>query len=435
MARLLIAGIAVRCAICTGLLCGLSSIVRADERVKRTESELTEIRERIREEEERLDTLRLRQDRLEQAVKKLDAEISRVEDDRKASAVLLDTVGKRREQLEEALRATELKIADQRTFLSERVVGIYKMQRRAGSVDYLVNARSAIDLLRRATYLTRITAYDSRRLAVLAELAGEFRAEQEDLNEVREERLGRVAELDLLEQKLEQKRVEQGELLVQLRQESVRRARSVRELEAAARRLERIVGRIMGSEPEPAETVPIEPTPTPGPTPEPTPTPTPVQPVPPEPRGPQLPAVAPYQGEGLGARRGTLPLPVKGSLVRKFGKQRHEEFTDILFVKGLEIAAPVGAQVKAVAPGKVVLSQVLPGYGNVIIVDHGKRYYTLYGRLAGSLKKVGEVVDAGDVIAVLGEPDRRGRNFYFELRIKGKPVNPERYFRDRLQQA
>ena len=103
----------------------------------------------------------------------------------------------------------------------------------------------------------------------------------------------------------------------------------------------------------------------------------------------------------------------------------------MVFVKGLEFNARPGARVSAVAAGKVVLNQVLPGFGNVVIVDHGERYYTLYGRLASGLSRVGDVVKKGEVVGVVGEPDKRNRNFYFELRIKGKPVDPLGFFKDK----
>jgi murein hydrolase activator len=104
----------------------------------------------------------------------------------------------------------------------------------------------------------------------------------------------------------------------------------------------------------------------------------------------------------------------------------------MIFIKGLEFSGNVGEKVRPVAKGKVVFSQLLPGLGNVVIVDHGKRYYTLYGRLSSVLTQLGDIVGRGDTVGILGEPDRKGRNFYFELRQKGKAMNPQPFFSEKL---
>jgi septal ring factor EnvC (AmiA/AmiB activator) len=101
----------------------------------------------------------------------------------------------------------------------------------------------------------------------------------------------------------------------------------------------------------------------------------------------------------------------------------------MLFVKGMEFRVKTGSPVLAVSGGKVVLNQNLPGYGRVIILDHGQRNYSLYARLAESAVSAGTLVNPGEKIAVLGDLDSKGKNFYFELRIKGQAVNPGVYLK------
>ena len=95
----------------------------------------------------------------------------------------------------------------------------------------------------------------------------------------------------------------------------------------------------------------------------------------------------------------------------------------------MEFKGQEGSKARAVAKGKVVLKRKLPGFGNVLILDHGKRYYTLYGKLKESLKSVGDQVEVGEELAILGHVDHKGSNFYFELRIGGKAINPIKYFK------
>lgn len=374
--------------------------------------ELAQVRGQIQREQERLETLRKRRSESEQAILSIQQDLSALQGSKDKLRETLLQLERRARNIERGISVSQDKIDAQRELLERRVVAIYKMQRRSGTLDYLLNSRSATELLKRAGYLTRISGYDNRRLRELSKLISEFRDEQEQLARVVKRREQHLNEIVELEGELERKTLREANLLETARREEAVRLETLKKLEGSAERLEKVLAKIMGgtepTAPQPVEPAPVEPT---------------------EPQ-PDVPVVdtKPFIGLGLASARGKLPLPIEGELVQAFGRQRHEEFSDILFVKGLEFRGEVGAKVRAVAPGKVVLSQVLPGYGNVMIVDHGKRYYTLYGRLAGALKAVGDVVSGGEVVAVIGEADKRGRNFYFELRIKGKPVNPLKFF-------
>lgn len=139
--------------------------------------------------------------------------------------------------------------------------------------------------------------------------------------------------------------------------------------------------------------------------------------------------VQPFKGAGLFAQKGSLTVPVSGKLLQRFGKQRVAEFADVIFGKGLEFQVEAGKEVSAVADGKVIFVGRTPGYGTVVILDHGERYYSLYGRVRDPDVDRGDVVDKGDTVAVVGEPDQQGRNFYFEIRHNGAPINPQQFFR------
>ena len=94
--------------------------------------------------------------------------------------------------------------------------------------------------------------------------------------------------------------------------------------------------------------------------------------------------------------RGRLEWPVTGEVSAPFGKFKHPEFAAEIVRKGIDIDAPVGEEVKAVEKGRVVYADRFSGYGNMMIVDHGERYYTVYGHLAELLKKNGDEVRRGE---------------------------------------
>jgi len=120
--------------------------------------------------------------------------------------------------------------------------------------------------------------------------------------------------------------------------------------------------------------------------------------------------------------KGKLNLPVRGKLLNSFGGQRSGKHVTW---KGLFIQSPSGNDVKAISEGRVVFADELRGFGNLIILDHGNGYMSLYGNNETLYKQVGNIIRGGDTIATVGNsggnPDS---GLYFELRHKGKPFDP-----------
>ena len=100
-----------------------------------------------------------------------------------------------------------------------------------------------------------------------------------------------------------------------------------------------------------------------------------------------------------GLKKG-LRLPIRGELANRFGAQRSDGGPPW---KGLFIRSPAGQEVRAVAPGRVVFADWLRGFGNLLIIDHGKSYLTIYGNNESVLKQVGDAVGTGDAVATVGE--------------------------------
>jgi septal ring factor EnvC (AmiA/AmiB activator) len=118
--------------------------------------------------------------------------------------------------------------------------------------------------------------------------------------------------------------------------------------------------------------------------------------------------------------KGQLPFPVIGDVMQKFGSAREEGKLD-----GVIIAAPEGTDIHSITDGKVVYADWMRGYGLIIIVDHGKGFISLYAFNQSLYKKVGDVVNSGDVIASVGLSGGHDRaSLYFGIRKKGKAVDP-----------
>jgi septal ring factor EnvC (AmiA/AmiB activator) len=132
---------------------------------------------------------------------------------------------------------------------------------------------------------------------------------------------------------------------------------------------------------------------------------------------------APSNGS-FARQRGSLRLPVRGAVSGRFGSPRDGGGT----WRGLFIKAGSGSEVKAIAGGRVVFSEWMRGFGNLLIVDHGDAYLSIYGNNDALLKQVGQAVRGGETIATVGNsggnPDS---GLYFELRHQGQPIDPMKW--------
>jgi len=123
--------------------------------------------------------------------------------------------------------------------------------------------------------------------------------------------------------------------------------------------------------------------------------------------------------------KGRLRLPVRGELLNRFGKPRAESGASW---KGLFIRTAEGSEVKAVAAGRVVFADWLRGFGNLLIIDHGDTYLTVYGNNQSLFRQVGDTVKSGEVVAAVGNSGGNPESgLYFELRQQGLPVDPLRW--------
>ena len=123
--------------------------------------------------------------------------------------------------------------------------------------------------------------------------------------------------------------------------------------------------------------------------------------------------------------QGKLRWPTRGRLAKRFGTRRG---SGGLKWRGVMIEAAEGGNVRAVSQGRVAFSDWMRGFGLLVIIDHGDGYMSLYGHNQALYKEVGEWVDTGEVVALLGASGGQAESgLYFELRHKGQPINPVRW--------
>jgi septal ring factor EnvC (AmiA/AmiB activator) len=133
---------------------------------------------------------------------------------------------------------------------------------------------------------------------------------------------------------------------------------------------------------------------------------------------------------GFARHRGQLDWPATGRLLVPFGNVRHPRFSTEVPHPGIDIAASPGQDVRAVFDGRVIFSDWFKGYGQMVVIDHGDSYLSIYGHVDERLVTTGQDVAGGDLIARSGRSgsfDRPG--VYFEIRHEGRPEDPARWLR------
>lgn len=130
------------------------------------------------------------------------------------------------------------------------------------------------------------------------------------------------------------------------------------------------------------------------------------------------------------ALKGLLNIPVEGKIVDLFGSYNDARFNLTNFRSGIGIEAEQGEPIHAVRAGRVIFSGWFNGYGNMVIIDHGESYSTVYAHAHELFKKLGDMVDTHEVIATVGETgSMAGSKLYFEMRHHGKPVDPLKWMK------
>ena len=127
----------------------------------------------------------------------------------------------------------------------------------------------------------------------------------------------------------------------------------------------------------------------------------------------------------LGPLRGKLAWPLSGTVISGFGRKKSAKFNTYTMNNGIEIKPESSDEIRAVGGGEVIFCDYLKGYGNVLMVQHAGNFHTLYGHCESFLKKPGERVGTGEVIATAGSSGSLyGKALYFEIRQNLKPLDP-----------
>jgi murein hydrolase activator len=300
----------------------------------------------------------------------------------------------------------EVQRTGQEEALGRRLRVLYKLQAQGGVLPLILSGDDPVEQAIRLRHLTTLATVDARAIR-------EYRSTSEGLADRKVRIEARRVELASLRSQAEEERAEADReaakrraLLAKVRDERASHERLVGELSDATRRLEAFIRDLQAKQRRAAVRPPSS--------------------------APTRPAPGDPGGTGLAALRGRLSWPAEGKVVGEYGAQVHPRFGTKTFRNGIDIEVAEGTEIKAVYPGHVVYTGWFRGYGNLIIVDHGGEYYTLYAHAADIKVNEGDDVRQGQSIGTVGDTGSlQGPRLYFEVRHQGKPQDPAQWLRPR----
>jgi septal ring factor EnvC (AmiA/AmiB activator) len=395
--------------LCLLPLCGLAGAQA------KSPEDLAKLEARIERGKEDLDKLRSQESSVLVVLERIDRDLDKRNTELKQLRNLTRSHARKVETTERAVKQVATRLQAGRKAFLARARALYKWQRGGSPFVLLTGDVSALELMRRKRHLEIVLNHDrelidglSRRAVELARLEGELKMQRAVLNDKRNEV---VAVRASVRRERERKKT----ALYSVQREKRLRARVLNELERASAKLQELIN---DSKKVAAKSAPVA-SATAGTT-------------------VRTPVVIPVTGkqvskpwEGFENGKGKLELPVRGTIIGGFGRRRHPDLNVEVQRQGLDIAAPEGEEIRAVERGEVIFSNRLSGYGRMVILDHGERYYTVYAHLSQLHKSVGDRVRRGEPIAAVGDSGPSGRpRLYFEVRKDGRPIDPAPWFKD-----
>jgi murein hydrolase activator len=289
--------------------------------------------------------------------------------------------------IETQIAALGPRIAEQKEDLRKRLVALYRL----GGLSYvrmllaLDNDSNPIEAVSMLSYLV---SHDARAVRRFQETQNQLAVRHVALRERRRELQQARAEIEQRQRAVAVAVRQKQTLLARLRTEETGAAQQLATLEEKARRLQRLVDSLSTQK-----------------------------------RG-----LDPLTD--IRSVQGALAWPVQGAVFERFGRQRNPKFATFTINNGLKIEAVAGTPVRAVFQGTVLFSQWFKGYGNLVILDHGNRVFSLYGNLKLPNVRVGDRIETGQTIAGVGESEETASgHLYFEIRRDNQPEDPQKWLR------
>jgi septal ring factor EnvC (AmiA/AmiB activator) len=252
----------------------------------------------------------------------------------------------------------------------------------------LLSAENISQLMRTWKYLNHLTRYEHRVMEGYGENLRKLEDNRKKLEILKAELSSNEQKVRAKEDELSEKKKEKENILYAVRTEKATRQRMIDELNEASRRLLDIIRDSSRTDD--------------------------------------------YAGKGFQELKGKLIWPAEGKIAIPYGSQKDPRFDAAVFRNGIQVQTAPAADAQAVYAGKVIFAEWFKGFGQLVIINHGGGYHTLYGNLSEIFSKVGDIIKEKQVIGKIGTSGiLNAPGIYFEIRFKGKPLDPVQWLKKR----
>jgi septal ring factor EnvC (AmiA/AmiB activator) len=287
----------------------------------------------------------------------------------------------------QASRALKKEIAASERYVSQRLVAMYKLNW-LGKIHILASSESMFDFFQRKAGLEKILQYDEAMRNQMMSNRQQLEDVLTALNMKKQEKKAIETDYQGQLKVMSREKRQKQKLLADIRNQKSMELAAIDSLQKAARALDLKIDTLHIEKKKPSK------------------------------------AVKPMERQFV-KLKGLLIMPVKGKVIKHFGRFTNTRFNIANFRSGIDIQADRGEPIHAVSGGRILYASWFKGYGNMVIIDHGAHYYTVYAHIEEVFKTKGERVDAQEVIATVGDSGSlEGPGLYFEVRHRGKPLDP-----------
>lgn len=379
-------------------LCAVPALSRAADDSR---SEYNRIQRELRQQRKKLESATKMERSVLSDLRKTTAELNEIEDKLAAQRKKIRKLQADMAAIGEEITLNRDHMQQQWTFLKKRLRTLQRVGKSNDAVSALISGTDIAGMMRVSRYIKDISSYDHALIVNYSNAVKALGVKQNKLKQLSSGLRAEEKKMAAMEDSLKEKKRERESLLVSVRKEKSSYQQMVRELQEASHKMLRIIQESERLEREERKR-----------------------------RGGKKgrDEEGPEEASAFSRMKGRLHMPVDGSVALQYGSHIDPIFNLPVFRSGIHIKASLGATIRAVFEGRVVFADEFKGYDKLVIVSHGGNYHTLYGNLSRIFLQKGAIINQNDPVGSVGESGTLGYpGLYFEIRYKGKPLDPQQW--------
>ena len=354
---------------------------------------------------ERLEKLQKERERLQQNIKDLDSkktsilsqldqigfEKKLIQNDIAGYTLQMEKANRELAAVQKKIPSLKAKLEKEKESVSQILVTLYKFGDMS-YFDFLFRATDVADLMSESKHLSLLAQYQEGIVLSFMQTLNELKEVGERIEDKKQEVSDLLSQSKNQKQDLDNQERKNRAFIQKINQDRKTHLKTLDELKVRAEQLQKLINRLIKEK-----------------------------------------SSLPFTVFPLYEKKGSLPWPVQGKIITTFGIERHPTFKTVTQNNGIEISTQKNSEILAIHPGKVVYADYFQGfYGNLIIIDHGLAYYSMYGHCSNFKVQKGDIVSADQPIAVVGDTGSlKGTALYFQINFKTDPLNPLQWLKGR----